>query len=178
MIGNSKQVITVFGSARTEPGTPAYETAEALGRALAEAGFTVANGGYGGTMEAVSKGAREAGGHVIGVTTDQFDSQPNQWVEEEIRVPDWTARLFKLVELGEGYVALPGGTGTLVELSVVWEWNNKRFFDRPRPVVLLGDYWHPVIEAVAESEIWNHSPLLRAATPEDAALELKSVLSK
>ena len=167
MISKSKRVITVFGSARTEPGTPAYETAEALGCALAEAGFTVANGGYGGTMEAVSKGASEAGGRVIGVTTDQFDSTPNQWIEEEIRVPDWTARLFKLIELGEGYVALPGGTGTLVELSVVWEWNNKRFFERPRPVVLLGDYWQTVIEAVAESEIWNDSPLLRAANAEE-----------
>lgn len=170
-------VITVFGSSRTEPGTPGYETAEALGRALAEAGFTVANGGYGGTMEAVSKGARGAGGHVIGVTTGQFDSEPNRWVKEEIRLPDWTARLFKLVELGEGYVALPGGTGTLVELSVVWEWNNKRFFDRPRPVVLLGDYWQPVMDAVAEGEIWNHSPLVRAATPEGAAASLTSALN-
>ena len=169
--------ITFFGSARTEPGTPGYETAEALGRALAQAGFTVANGGYGGSMEAVSKGAREAGGHVIGVTTDQFDSIPNQWLQEEIRMPDWTARLFKLVELGEAYVALPGGTGTLVELSVVWEWNNKRFFDRPRPVVLLGDYWQAVVASVAEGEIWNHSPLVRATTPEEAAASLTSALN-
>ena len=173
------QVVTVFGSARTEPGTPAYETAEAMGRALAEAGFTVASGGYAGTMGAVSKGANEAGGHVIGVTTDQFDAQPNEWILEEIRVPDWTERLFKLVELGQGYVAMPGGTGTLVELSVVWEWNNKKFFHvdgAQRPVVLLGDYWEAVINAVAEKEIWNQSPLLRCATPVEAAEELKVAL--
>ena len=166
-------IITIFGSARTQPGTPAYETAQQLGKELARAGFTVANGGYGGTMEATARGAREAGGHTIGVTTDQFSSQPNQWMEEEIRMKDWQARLFKLVELGAGYVALPGGTGTLVELSVVWEWNNKQFFEKPRPVVLLGDYWHSVIDAVAEPEIWNHSPLLRAPTPEEAAAVLK-----
>ena len=81
---------------------------------------------------------------------------------------DWKERLFKLVELGAGYVALPGGTGTLVELSVVWEWVNKRFIS-PRPIVLLGGYWHPVVDAVAQGEIWNHSPILRAPTPQEAA---------
>ena len=166
-------IITIFGSARTQPGAPAYETAQQLGKELARAGFTVANGGYGGTMEATARGARKAGGHTIGVTTDQFSSSPNQWIEEEIRMKDWQARLFKLVALGAGYVALPGGTGTLVELSVVWEWNNKQFFEKPRPVVLLGDYWHPVIDSVAETEIWNHSPVLRVPTPEEAAVALK-----
>ncbi len=166
------QVITVFGSSRTKEGTPGYESARELGAALARAGFTVANGGYGGTMEASARGAREVGGHTIGVTAEllerEVNATRNQWVEEEVRVRDWQERLFKLVEIGEGYVALPGGTGTLVELSVVWEWNNKGFFKKPRPVVLLGDYWHPVIDAIADGEIWNHSPLLRAPTPEEA----------
>ncbi len=165
-------IITVFGSSRTQPGTPGYDTAVALGKALAEAGFTIANGGYGGTMEATAKGAREAGGHTIGVTAKQFsddrDIHANQWIKEEIPTQDWKERLFKLVELGAGYVALPGGTGTLVELSVVWEWVNKRFIS-PRPIVLLGGYWHPVVDAVAQGEIWNHTPVLRAPTPQEAA---------
>jgi uncharacterized protein (TIGR00725 family) len=119
-------IITVFGSSRPAPGSPAYETARALGAALARTGFAVATGGYGGTMEAASRGAREArlpdgqaGGKVIGVTAEEFSSPANQWVEEEIRVKTWQDRLMKLVELGAGYVALPGGTGTLVELPVV-----------------------------------------------------------
>ena len=164
-------VITVFGSSRPQPGSDAYETAQALGAALAKSGFVVANGGYGGTMEATARGARAAGGTTIGVTAETFRSKANSWIEKEIRVQDWQARLFKLIELGAGYVVLPGGTGTLVELSVVWEWVNKRFIG-PRPIVLLGGYWHPVIDAVAQGEIWNHSPLLRAATPAEAAILL------
>ncbi len=60
--------ITVFGGAQPKEGTPAYEEARTLGTLLAQRGHTVLTGGYMGTMEAVSRGACEAGGHVIGVT--------------------------------------------------------------------------------------------------------------
>ena len=156
-------VITVFGSSRPQPGSQAYETAQALGAALAKSGFAVANGGYGGTMEATARGAREAGGTTIGVTAEAFRSKVNPWIEKEIRVQDWQARLFKLIELGAGYVVLPGGTGTLVELSVVWEWINKRFIDS-RPLVLLGDYWLPVVNAIPQAEL-HSNPILPATTP-------------
>ncbi len=163
-------VITVFGSSRPQPGSDAYETAQALGAALAKSGFVVANGGYGGTMEATARGAREAGGTTIGVTAEAFRSKANSWIEKEIRVQDWQARLFKLIELGAGYIALPGGTGTLVELSVVWEWINKRFIDS-RPLVILGDYWLPVVNAIPRSEL-HSNPILPTATPDEAALLL------
>lgn len=166
-------VITVFGSSRPEPGSEAYETARRLGELLARAGFSVATGGYGGTMEAVSRGAREArlpdgqaGGHVIGVTAEVFRSAANAWVTEEIRVKTWQERLFKLVELGAGYVVLPGGTGTLVELAVVWEWLNKGFL-RVKPLVILGDFWLPVVNAIPAPEL-HSNPILRAASPDDA----------
>jgi len=163
-------VITVFGSSRPQPGSDAYETAQALGAALAKSGFVVANGGYGGTMEAAARGARAAGGTTIGVTAETFRSKANSWIEKEIRVQDWQARLFKLIELGAGYVVLPGGTGTLVELSVVWEWINKRFIE-PRPLVLLGDYWLPVVNAIPKAEL-HSNPSLPAPTPDEAALLL------
>lgn len=159
-------IITVFGSSRPAPGSDAYEAARRLGELLARAGFSVATGGYGGTMEAVSRGAKEAGGHVIGVTADVFRSAPNSWVGEEIRVQTWQERLFKLVELGAGYVVLPGGTGTLVELAVVWEWLNKGFL-RVKPFVILGDFWLPVVNAIPASEL-HSNPILKAATPEEA----------
>jgi len=159
------EVITVFGSSRPAPGSEAYETARGLGAALARAGFTVATGGYGGMMEAVSRGARESGGHVIGVTAEAFASRANQWVEEEIRVKSWQDRLFKLIELGAGYVVLPGGTGTLVELSVVWEWINKGFLAE-KPVVILGKYWQPVVTAIPASELAGN-PIHRAADVEE-----------
>ncbi len=166
--------ITVFGSSRPEPGSEAYETARRLGELLARAGFTVATGGYGGAMEGVSRGANEARGHVIGVTAEAFRSAANTWVSEEIRVKTWQERLFKLVELGAGYVVLPGGTGTLVELSVVWEWINKGFL-RVKPLVILGDFWLPVVRVIPASEL-RLNPILRAATPEEAVSRLGEAL--
>ena len=174
-MGKPAQVITVFGSSRPAPGSVEYETARQLGAALAGAGFVVATGGYGGTMEGVSRGAREAGGHAIGVTAAVFRSPANAWVEEEIRVETWQERLFKLIELGAGYVVLPGGTGTLVELAVVWEWLNKGFL-REKPVVILGDYWQPVVSAIPAAEL-RLNPLLRAATPEEALSLLRQRLA-
>jgi len=173
MASSRKLIVSVFGSSRPAPGSEAYETARTLGAALATAGFTVATGGYGGTMEAVSRGAREAclavgqaGGHVIGVTAEALSSRANQWVEEEIRVKTWQDRLFKLIELGTGYVVLPGGTGTLVELSVVWEWINKGFL-ADKPVVLLGDFWWPVVQAIPAHE-FAANPIHRAADAGEA----------
>ena len=165
MAVNPPAVITVFGGSRPAAGSDAYETARKLGAALADAGFAVATGGYGGTMEGVSRGAREANGHVIGVTAEAFASRANQWVEEEIRVKTWQERLFKLIELGAGYVVLPGGTGTLVELAVVWEWINKGFL-KQKPVVVLGDYWQPVVQTIPASEL-AANPIERAARAEE-----------
>ena len=162
---NPPAVITVFGSSRPAPGSEAYETARKLGAALADAGFAVATGGYGGTMEGVSRGAREANGHVIGVTAEAFASRANRWVEEEIRVKTWQDRLFKLIELGAGYVALPGGTGTLVELAVVWEWVNKGSLAE-KPIVILGDFWSPVVQTIPASEL-RTNPFRRAASAEE-----------
>src|SRR3954447_22588286 len=107
--------ITIFGGSRVEPGSAEYVAAEQLGRALAERGFSVATGGYNGVMEAVSRGAREAGGRVIGVTVDviaqNFSRSPNAYVDEEIRTAALLERIDKLVEVGSGYVVLPGGSG-------------------------------------------------------------------
>ncbi len=124
------KIITVFGSSRPEDGHADYAEALELGRALASAGFAVCTGGYGGVMEAVSRGARESGGRVLAVTSGFFRSRANRWVEEETRVDTWQERLFELVRLGDGYVACKGGTGTLVELAVVWEMLNKKAMDR------------------------------------------------
>ena len=62
------RIVSVFGGSAPKPGSPAYEEAQRCGALLAQAGWTVATGGYRGVMEAVSRGAHEAGGHVIGVT--------------------------------------------------------------------------------------------------------------
>lgn len=147
----SSEVITVFGSSRPREGDPQYTRAQELGRALAGRGFTVCTGGYGGVMEAVSRGAKQAGGQTVGITAEFFGAQANAWIDEVVCVKTWKERLFALIERAAGYAACPGGTGTLVELSVVWEMLNKRVM-RPKPFVMVGDFWQPIVERVREVE--------------------------
>jgi uncharacterized protein (TIGR00730 family) len=146
------KVVTVFGSSRPRSGDAHYSETQALGAALAARDFVVCSGGYGGVMEAVSRGAKEAGGRTLGVTAQFFKSRANQWIDEEIRVKTWQDRLFELIKRGHGYVACRGGTGTLVELAVVWDMLNKGAMNG-KPLAVLGDFWRPVIERVSEVEV-------------------------
>jgi hypothetical protein len=171
------EIVTVFGSSRPLAGDAHYAEALALGAALAAKGLAVCSGGYGGVMEAVSRGAKESGGRTLAVTAEFFKSRANPWVEEEIRVRTWQERLFELVERGQGYVACPGGTGTLVELAVVWEMLNKGAMKR-KPLVVLGNFWQPIIERVREVELGHVSswgecdePLVHVAVSPSGAAE-------
>jgi len=178
------KVITVFGSSRPEEGHADYAEAVDLGRALPAAGFAVCTGGYGGVMEGVSRGARESGGRVLAVTSSFLRSRANRWVHEEMRMATWQERLFELVRLGDGYVACKGGTGTLVELAVVWEMLNKRAMES-RPFVVLGDFWQPIRDRVREVErgraskwVESSDPVVhQAPTPGEAAHFLASRLA-
>ena len=146
-----KRIITVFGSSRPRESDADYEHARELGRVLAARGFRVCSGGYGGVMEAVSRGAKEAGGNTLGITAEFFKATANRWIDEEIRVATWEERLFELIRRGDGFVACKGGTGTLVELAVVWEMLNKSVMTA-KPFVVLGDFWQPILERVREVE--------------------------
>jgi uncharacterized protein (TIGR00730 family) len=138
------QNITVFGGSQPKPGDPAYEAGLRLGRQLAEAGYTVLTGGYIGTMEAVSRGAAEAGGTVVGVTCDEIEDwrpiQRNAWVKEERRYPTLRERMFSLIDSCDAAIALPGGPGTLAEISVMWSHLSIGAI-APRPLVLIGSGW-------------------------------------
>jgi len=143
--------ITVFGSSQPKPGSSQYEEAMQVGKAIAEAGWTVVSGGYRGIMEAVSRGAKEAGGHTIGVTTAHFNPKglhANQYIAEEIQMPSYTERLLKLTEIADGYVVLRGGSGTLNELFHVWELVKNGSLPK-RPIVLFGEHWKRLINGLA-----------------------------
>ncbi len=144
------RTVSVFGGSRPKEGDPAYEEARRLGRLLAERGLAVASGGYIGTMEAVSRGAAEAGGRVIGVTCERIEAwrgvRPNRWVQEEIRCPTLLERAFRLAEVGEALIALPGGVGTLAEVAGAWSWLQTGELP-PRPLVLVGELWDRTLEA-------------------------------
>lgn len=153
---SQSSIITVFGSSRPRPGESDYNEAQQLGAELAKRGFQVCSGGYAGVMEAVSRGAKEAGGRTIAVTSTFFRTRANRWVDEEHDSSTWQERLFELIRFGEGYVACKGGTGTLVELAVVWEMLNKGIM-AGKPFVALGEFWAPIIERVREVEIDHDS---------------------
>lgn len=170
----SAPVVSVFGSSAPRPDSQAYATAREVGRLLAEAGFAVATGGYSGTMAAVSQGAAEAGGQVIGVTSDQIEQfrpmGPNKWVNHEVRYPSLRERLNHLVVDNEGIIVLPGGIGTLSEMALAWSLLQVGEMP-PRPIALLGNQWRNTIQAFVDDQYVRpeHLALLRlAATPQEA----------
>ena len=140
-------IVTVFGSNAAEVNDAGYQEAYTLGRLLGQAGYTVATGGYYGTMEAISRGAKEAGAHVIGVTTSRFDdrSGPNPFVDEEIKFPNLFQRLHYLVTFSDALVALRGGVGTLSEVALTW--SLLQVGEMPhKPFVLVGSHWQRIME--------------------------------
>jgi len=141
----SKKIITIFGTGRAVAGEAAYALAYETGRLLAQAGFTVANGGYGGTMLAAAKGAAQPGGEIIGVTCSAFKSSKAQ-----------------------AYIVLPGGTGTLLELAKVWELKNKGFLKADKPIILLGGFWKPLIELIATDDADSSRYVMLADEPKQA----------
>lgn len=139
--------MTVFGGARVAADSPLYARCVTLGRLLAEAGYDVATGGYTGTMEAVLRGAAEAGAHTIGYTCATFarDFQPNSWVQEERLTPNLSTRIQRMVDESDAFVVVHGGLGTLAELTLVWN----MFLAgeaRPRPLLVLGPEWRRVLD--------------------------------
>ncbi len=168
------KVISVFGSSSPQPGQPAYEQARQVGRLLAEAGCAVATGGYSGTMSAVSQGAAEANGHVIGVTSAQIERfRPlgaNPWVQQEIRYESLQERLLHLVTQNNGMIVLPGGIGTLSEMTLAWSFLQVGEME-PRPLVLLGEQWQATVASFVQPGYVreSHLQLLQFAdTPEVA----------
>ncbi len=141
--------VSVFGGSSPKPGDQAYEEAILLGRLLAQKGHTVLTGGYMGTMEAVSRGASESGGHVIGVTCEEIERwRPvgrNAWVREEWRRKTLLERLKSIIEYCDAAIALPGGPGTLTEIALTWNLMTIESLSR-KPLILIGEGWLKVFE--------------------------------
>ena len=143
--------VSVFGSARTKPGTEYYEKARWIGALLADAGFAVITGGGPGIMEAANRGAKEAGGKTIGVTYYKYKDvlkKPNRYIDEEIRTEDIFERIDVMMRNSDAFIVLPGGTGTLLELAACLEHINKGLME-PKPIIALGDFWKDALEKLA-----------------------------
>lgn len=169
--------VTVFGSSAAKPGDDDYNAAKRLGQLLANAGFAVATGGYGGLMEAVSHGADEAGGTVIGVTAPEVfpkRATANRFVREHIRAASLTERIHELVDVADASITLPGNIGTLTELMVAWNIAYvARFSDRPPdPVVTVGEQWKAIVGQLSGVLDADPSLVTCVDTVDEAAAEV------
>jgi uncharacterized protein (TIGR00730 family) len=139
--------VSVFGSARTPRDSPEYASGVALGAALAEAGYAVITGGGPGAMEAVNRGACDAGGVSVGLGIElPFEQKLNDWVDIGINFRYFFARKTMFVKYAQAFVIMPGGFGTLDEtfeaLTLVQTRKVTQF-----PVVLFGKaYWHGLVD--------------------------------
>ena len=146
--------IAVFGGASVHPDDVVYTETLRLGKMLGEHGFTVLTGSYIGVMEAASRGANEAGGHVVGMSCAEIENcrqvYPNRWVLEEHHYETLRERLFALIDGCDAAIVMPGGVGTLSELVVIW---NEMIINSkpPRPLIVVGSAWQRVMAQFFES---------------------------
>ena len=165
--------VTVFGSSEPIEGSEPYDVARRVGRLLAQNGFTVVTGGYGGVMEAASRGATEEGGQTLGITTRAFASfraTPNPFLTHHVEEEGLFERTRELIDRSAGYIILPGKSGTLAELAFLWALHRARLLE-DRPIVLLGDLWDRFLNLLKGLELVDGSQLQIthvAVTPEEA----------
>jgi uncharacterized protein (TIGR00725 family) len=166
----SGRIVTIFGSSRVKTGSKAYKEAYRLGKLLAEAGFVVCNGGYGGIMAASSRGAKEAGGKTVGITTEVFkNASPNPWVDIESRAESYIERLMIITSIADAFIVLRGGIGTLAEMTSVWA--SATVGELRKPIVLVGGAWQKTIDDLSKRLLITHREievLKFARTPEEA----------
>ncbi|WP_238701236.1 LOG family protein [Mariprofundus erugo] len=141
--------LAAFGSSRTAADSPAYADVSRLARAIGEAGWNGMTGGHQGMMAAFSEGMDAGGGHVRGITLERFPTPPGNSLSEEVRAADFFERMGHLIEQADAWIVLPGGLGTLAELAMTWDLIAIRVLE-PRPLLLYGDMWQPVIHTLAE----------------------------
>jgi uncharacterized protein (TIGR00730 family) len=170
-----ERIVTIFGGSKCRETDLEYAQAVRLGELLADSGFTICTGGYAGVMEAASLGAHGRGGRVVGITMNQFKAEPNRYLTEKVPSEHFYERLQRLITQSVGYVALRGGMGTVTEISLVWNKLQTHVLD-PRPLVLLGDCWPPVVTEWQRHLVVNETDIQLldfAGTPEDAVAIIK-----
>jgi uncharacterized protein (TIGR00730 family) len=169
LLAELPQAVSVFGSARTPREHPEYAVGRELGAALARAGYAVITGGGPGTMEAVNRGASEAGGTSVGLGIElPFEQRLNDWVDIGINFRYFFARKTMFLKYAQAFVIMPGGFGTLDELfeslTLVQTRKVTRF-----PVILYGTaYWTGLMD-------WIRGTILPAGKVGEADVELLTV---
>lgn len=146
------QNVAIFGYADASENDQLFKEVRAVSKILAEAGYTVVDGGGPGVMRAATIGAKEGGGKVIGVTLYSEDipnfegRDPKNLFDEEIKTTNFVERTLALMKTGQIYVVFNGGTGTISEFGMAWGLA-KLYFGHHKPLILYGKFWENIIEA-------------------------------
>jgi uncharacterized protein (TIGR00730 family) len=147
--------VCVFGSYKDLSKKQKQEVIR-LGRLLAQKGITVISGGFGGTMEDISRGAKSAGGKTIGVTWYKWEKPiyktANAFIDKEIIAECLFERISIMLEKADAFIVLPGGTGTLLELAAALEHLNKGLI-APKPIIMLGNFWKPALACLKNEPV-------------------------
>jgi len=149
LMAKQENLVSVFGSARTKPGSKYYEMGVEVGKELVKKGFNVLTGGGPGVMEAANKGAKEGGGASVGVNIElPHEQSSNPFIDRGrlLTFRHFFVRKVMFVKYAHGFVVLPGGFGTMDELfEALTLVQTKK--TRPFPIVLMGiEYWKGLVD--------------------------------
>lgn len=176
-------IVSVFGSSSARPGDAVYPIGLETGQLLAESNIAVATGGYGGIMEAVSRGAAEAGGTTVGVTAPTVfpdRTGANAWVQHEVPADSLIDRLELLTTIASGFIALPGSLGTLAELTLAWNLAFVAPFANTQtpPIVAVGEPWITVVPDLTVRLATDGGLVLLAANAGEAVAIVMQALAE
>ncbi|MCW4021978.1 MAG: LOG family protein [archaeon] len=149
--------VCIFGSYK-DLSQEAKEDIVRLGKMFAQKDITVMSGGFGGTMEDISRGAKSANGKTVGVTCyiwgkDRY-TKANEFIDEEIVADNLFDRIHIMINEADALVVFPGGTGTLLELSATLEYINKGLIE-PKPIIIMGEFWKPVLACLKNEPVFS-----------------------
>ena len=163
--------VTIFGSARAKPGTFVYDEVKRVAAALADMGCDIITGGGPGLMQAANEGAAAAdaskGNRSVGIRVDlPFEQEVNPFVEQAFEHKTFFTRLHHFVLTSDAYVVAPGGIGTVLELTMIWQLLQVKHV-HDTPLILVGKMWVEFVEWAKNNLLKPELPL---ASPQDITI--------
>jgi uncharacterized protein (TIGR00730 family) len=163
--------VTIFGSARAQPGTYVYNEVKRVAAALAEMGCDIITGGGPGLMQAANEGAAAVNApernRSVGIRVElPFEQEVNPFVEQAFEHKTFFTRLHHFVLTSDAFVVAPGGIGTVLELMMIWQLLQVRHV-RDTPLILVGKMWAGLVDWARAHLLTSQPPL---ANPEDMTI--------
>ena len=160
--------VTIFGSARVQPGSFGYEETKRVAAALAEMDCDIITGGGPGLMQAANEGAAAStGAGSVGIRVDlPFEQDVNAFVTEAFEHRTFFTRLHQFVLTSDAFLVAPGGIGTVLETMMIWQLLQVKHL-REAPLILVGNMWPGLVQWARESMLAQVPPL---ASPEDFSI--------